>query len=238
MNNITNVFTQIYQPVKALVVYQTGEKEKSVYVESYDMDHQGGLINAHPLSIEEAADLADTLQVSTEMKKSFLIPCGLLPENVLYINPDQLGLAVWYTPPQSVPLFFTKGLDIPCGQAAVPALLWKANQESLYIYALPNAVKPTIHFPLYYAPFFNIHEDGQVCMGTVDTDIADNCSLEAFIDQWQAYFFNSYFSHLLGKQSPVKGNIVQLWQQQVKTGKAFPKTILKKTSKTIKDILG
>lgn len=45
--------------------------------------------------------------------------------------------------------------------------------------------------------FFNIYEKGNVCMGTVSIDIKNSASVEEFIQAWEHYFFNSYFSHSL-----------------------------------------
>ena len=61
--------------------------------------------------------------------------------------------------------------------------------------------------------------------------------LEDFIQGWQEYFFNSYFSHLLDGYCPVSVNIVQLWQEQVNSKKKFPVEVLVNNNKTIKDIL-
>lgn len=74
-------------------------------------------------------------------------------------------------------------------------------------------------------------------MGTVDTDFTDAENITEFMERWEQAFWNSYFSHLNGDSSPVKGNIVQLWQGLVGTGKKFPNEIFIKQGKTIKDIL-
>lgn len=81
---------------------------------------------------------------------------------------------------------------------------------------------------LYHAPFFNLYNDGRVCMGTVKVDIKADCHLEDFMQSCEQYFFNSYFSHLIGNASPVKENIIQLWQKLVGSDKPFPlKSLLK-----------
>jgi PRTRC genetic system protein B len=170
-------------------------------------------------------------------EKRFLNPKGLLTPKILYINPDKHGFAVWQTAPQEVNLFFAKTLGITCGKAKVPALIWKATKDNLFIYALKEEKKPSEKTILYHAPFFNIYQDGRVCMGTVDIEINHKCFLEEFIQQWEEYFWNSYFSHLIDGYSPVKANIVQLWQGQVNSGKDFPKEVLIKNGKTIKDLI-
>ena len=232
------MFGDIYFPQKAIIIYGNPENERQqVYVEAYDMDSNGSPINAHPLDASECAGLAHALDCSDELRRDFLRPKGLLPDNLLYLNPAYDGFALWYTKEQEVNLFFTEQLGIPSGKAKVPPLLWKADKTRLYIYALKPAKRYTEQTSLYHAPFFNVHENGNVCMGTVDINIEQGCFMEDFITQWQQYFFSSYFSHLLGGHSPVKMNIVQLWQEQVRSQRAFPVELLVKHQKTIKDLI-
>jgi PRTRC genetic system protein B len=237
MKDITATFGTLYNPVKAFVIYQKNNAEKTIYVEAYDMDKNGYPINAHPLNGKEIAELATALDTSDELTCKFLKPLGLLPKNVLYINPDHDGYAIWYSPAQKVNLFFVDSLAITNGKAFVPPLLWKASKNTLYIYAMDTDSEINELTPLFHAPFFNLYANGKVCMGTVSVNIKTGCLLEEFIQEWEQYFFNSYFSHLIGDASPVKGNIIQLWQTLVCSGKHFPMKSLIKTDLTIKKIL-
>lgn len=237
MKNITKLFEQVYEPKKILVVYEDNCQENNYLIEAFDVDAAGCPINAHPLSIQESADLATALNSGNELNNSFLRPKGLLPDNLLYINPDTLGYAIWYSPPKIANLLFSGELKIPSGKVAIPGLIWKADKTNLSLFAYQGAAKPTLNTPLYYAPFFNIYESGKVCMGTVNIQIPAGCHLEEFIQLWEGYFFGSYFSHLLHDRSPVKGNIIQLWQSIFKTGKAFPVNMLLKTKQILKNIL-
>lgn len=242
MNNLTNQLNKEFTPQKALLFYSYeqepyGQNMAELYVESYDIGKEGKPINAHPLSQKEMLQLSQTLQSMTAQKTSHWISKGLMPSNVLHLSCTQDGFAIWHTPPQLASLLFVEGLDIPCGSANVPALLWKATKDTLHIYALKHQQKPELQTPLYKAPFFNLYQNGKVCMGTVKVDISAITNLEDFISRWESYFWNSYFSHLLNNISPVKGNIVQLWQQLVNTKRPFPTEILEKTSLTLSKIL-
>ena len=237
MKNITDNFGTMYVPVKALVVFQNNNAEGKTYIESYDINANGYPINAHPLSLAESSALANALDTSDELRRNFLKPSGLLPKNVLYINPDHDGYAIWYTPAMEVPLFFVEKMGIPGGTAAIPPLLWKASKKDLYIFALDGVEAIEEQTPLYRAPFFNIYDDGRVCMGTVSVDVQHDCLLQEFMQLWESYFFNSYFSHLLGGISPVQGNIIQLWQSLVGSGKEFPIPALVKNGMNLKRLL-
>lgn len=236
-NNIAENFGTLYHPKSALVFYETAERETDIYVEHFDMDSNGTPINAHPLTVKEANLLAKALQTDEEKNKAFLKPKGILPTNILHINPSEKGMVLWYTKAQQRQMYFVNGLGIPNGKANVPPMLWFANKNSLAVFALATERRPTAKTPLHYAPFFNIYEDGKVCMGTVNIDIKKSASVEEFIQAWESYFFNSYFSHLLGSHSPIKGNCVNIWKDLIDTDKTFPKEVLKKNNRTLKNLL-
>ena len=240
MNTTTVIkdhFGTLYYAKSALVFYETKGTENDMYVEHFDMDSNGTPINAHPLTVEEANILAKSLQTDEEKNQAFLKPKGILPTNILRINQNaEKGTVLWYTKTQQRKLYFVDSLGIPNGMAQVPPMLWLASKNSLTVFALANDRRPTEKTPLHYAPFFNIYEKGNVCMGTVSIDIKNSASVEEFILAWEDYFFNSYFSHSLC-ENLTKTNIVNLWKDLINTDKPFPKEILKKNNKTLKNLL-
>lgn len=239
MKDVTQNFGTLYYSTTALVFYQNDERNKDTYVEYFDMDKNGNPINAHPLTEREAKILAKALITKTQRgkKQDFLKPNGILPAHVLQINPSENGSVLWFTKSMKRQLFFTENLEIPNGMAEVPAMLWSANKRSLKIYALANNRRPSENTPLFFAPFFNVYENGNVCMGTVDVHIQNSTSLEEFIIKWEDYFFNSYFSHLMNEHNPINGNCVNLWKSLINTEKQFPKETLKKVNRTLKNLL-
>ncbi|ANF50291.1 PRTRC system protein B [Chryseobacterium glaciei] len=229
MNNLTDItenFGALYHPKSALVFYETDGVNKHVYVEHFDMDKNGTPVNAHPLTVREANQLAKSLKTENKENQAFLQPKGILPTNVLQIKPSENGNVLWFTKAQERQLYFIEKLGIPNGKANIPPLLWFATKHGLAIYALKTNQRPKNGTPLYHAPFLNIYEHGNVCMGTVNVDIKKSASLEEFITAWENYFFNSYFSHLVQSHNPIKGNCVSLWKRLVKTNEPFPKEVL------------
>jgi len=240
MKDITQNFGTLYHPTNALVFYQNDERNIETYVEHFDMDKNGNPINAHPLTEREAETLAKALIVKTQKEKNqdFLKPKGILPTNILQINPNiENGSVIWYTKSMIRKFYFTENLEIPNGMAEVPAMLWFANKRSLKIFALSSNRRPTEKTHLFYAPFFNVYVDGNVCMGTVDVNIQNTNSLEEFTTKWEDYFFNSYFSHLMNEHNPINGNCVNLWKSLINNDKPFPKEALKKANRTLKNLL-
>lgn len=237
LNDITENFGTLYFPKSALVFYETKGTNTDNYVEHFDMDKNGNPVNAHPLTVREANILAKSLQTDEEKNKAFLKPKGILPTNILHINPSEKGTVLWFTKAQQRQLYFVKDLGIPNGKAQVPPMLWFANKNSLSVFALVSDRRPTEKTALHYTPFFNVYENGNVCMGTVTIDIQNSASVEEFIQAWESYFFNSYFSHLLGNYNPIKGNCVTIWKELIGTDKAFPREVLKPNSKTLENLL-
>ncbi|WP_158828980.1 PRTRC system protein B [Mucilaginibacter lacusdianchii] len=235
MQNITADFGHLYHPHKALVIFKKQGSEPDYYIESYDMDSAGRPINAHPLSVRESTALARSLRVSERKTGGFLMPEGLLPSYVLYIHPGE-GWALWHTPPREETLLFSPSLPIPSGRARVPGLIWKAGKNSLQVFAVKGETV-TLETPLCKAPFFNVYKDGKVCMGNVQVKFPASCSLERFIQGWQQDFYNSYFSHTIHSEGPIKGNIVQLWQHLCSSGEPFPQDRLIETQYQLKYLL-
>lgn len=236
INDITEDFGTLYHPKAAVVFYETKGVDKSVYVEHFDMDKNGNPINAHPLTVSEAKVLARALHTDKEKNIAFLKPKGILPTNILHINPSENGTVLWYTKAQQRQLYFANSLQMPNGKAQVPPMVWYASKNSLSVYALASERRPTAKTPLHYAPFFNVYEKGGVCMGTVSIEIKNSASVEEFTTAWEEYFFNSYFSHSLGRDN-IKGNCISLWKKLIQTGEAFPKEVLKKNNRTLKNLL-
>jgi PRTRC genetic system protein B len=237
MKNLNEDFTSLHKPVKAVMIYKSNKDDNDFYVEAFDVNKTGRLVDPHPLSVIESQQLAQSLLATDRLSHHFLQPQGLIPQQVLYTRSGQNGFAVWYTPPTRRRLQFTNALGLTDGSYALPALLWKADRESLSVYGLKHSTKPSLSSKLFHAPFFNIYDSGNVCMGTVDIEIDRNTFLESFISQWEEYFFESKFSHTLGNSAPVEGNIIQLWQSLCENENKFPVEVLKKHHTTIKNLI-
>lgn len=237
MKNITQNFGTLYHPVSALVFYQTKGNDKATYVEHFDMDKNGSPVNAHPLTEREAKVLAKSLNTEKEKNRAFLKPKSILPTNILHINPSENGSVIWYTKAKKTKMFFSEKLNIPNGTAEVPAILWHADKQSLMVFALATNRRPAEKTALFHAPFFNVYDNGSVCMGTVDVDIKNSASVEEFTVAWESYFFNSNFSHLVNQHNPITGNCVSLWKDLLHTGKPFPTEVLRKTEKNLLSLL-
>ncbi|MCO6148918.1 prokaryotic E2 ligase family D protein [Flavobacterium sp. NRK1] len=228
---------QLYQPKAALVVF-TASGFTAPYIEYYDMDETGSPVNPHPLTVREAQSLAKALDTREQAGKAFLRPEGILPTSVLHLDPSDNGSVIWYTKPQRQKLYFAESLGLENGRIALPALVWKATKKELQIFALKSKTKPKAETPLFHAPFFNLYQKGNVCMGTVNVAIKSAATLEEFITAWQGYFFGSYFSHHINEHNPVGVNLFNLYKElMADPEKPFPTDTLRTTPITLKNLL-
>lgn len=227
----------LHHPFKALVIYRSGEEKPDYYTEAYSFNQHGRMVDPHPLSLQESEQLAATLRTSSELSDTFLQSRELLPAKLLYTRHGSNGFAIWFTPTMHHFLAFTPDLKLPDGTYPIPPMIWKASRSGISVFALSKDEVPGMKTILYKAPFFNVYDTGNVCMGTVDIDIDRQMHLEAFMAKWEELFFNSKFSHVLGGNSPVKGNIIQLWQSLHNSRKKFPVTKLIKHSLTLKNLI-
>lgn len=237
MNNITAKLNERYYPEKSIIIYRSNQKRDSHYIESFDFDASGKMINAHPLTENEMVKLGKTLLTVRNRENQCFVPNDVLNTNILYIHPGENGYSIWHTPASHQKLLFTEDLGLPSGNYPIPSLLWKAGINALEIYALKTDERPIIKTPLFHAPYFNIYENGNVCMGTVEIDHDPQEGLEGFIRKWEQYFFKSRFSHLLADRSPVKNNIIQCYQSLYQSKNKFPITELIPHKKTLKDLI-
>lgn len=237
MKNDTTQFLNLHHPFKGLVFYQSDSGNHECFVEAYDFNRQGRMVDPHPLSLKESQKLAECLMTTPRLSDHYLQPKGLMPDQVLYIRTGLHGFAIWYSPPLRRKLFFVPALGLEDGDYTLPPMIWKATRDELQVFALNTQSKPSLSTQLYQAPFFNVYPDGKVCMGTVDISIDPDSCLESFISKWEDYFFNSKFSHVLGERAPVKGNIISLWKSLYNNPKKFPSGCLQKHHLTISNLI-
>jgi PRTRC genetic system protein B len=106
------------------------------------------------------------------------------------------GRMIWFTPAGKRSMFFQKcsleGSFDAQGVAPVPALIWLAERDSLYVFAVKDSERPTPDTELFQAPFFNVWARGQVCIGTAQRPSESTVSDPK---AWEAMFWSSRFTH-------------------------------------------
>lgn len=220
-DNATN--TKLF-PQRAIIVYHgNGEYHRDYYLESRLIRRSGKgfqLMTPTPVSRKMMIDIAGSFIKANAVKMDFE---DVIPEHILYgVNKTGLTSVIWYRPASTRSLNFSDHLNIRGAQnVTLPALLYIAKNTSLYIYALASNSRPDRSTKLYKAPFFNIYDDGNVCLGTAPVGRMKSKSFEKEADRFERGFFLAEQNG--GQSNQCKTALPKLWQQLIKEKAGFPK---------------
>lgn len=159
---------------------------------------------------------------------------NLIPNNVLNFKTDEPYI-VWTSEKKKKKLLFSDGLPMQSAVYPIPKLLWKYNKGTLQVFALSDSQNIKETNPLYQAPFLNVSNQGDVCLGNIE--INETTSLNKLIKHIEYAFFNSYFTHT-NTDTLINGNITDMYiNQRNQRTNAFDDKLLIKTNNKIKTIL-
>lgn len=162
-------------------------------------------------------------------------PLRLLAENTLGTATDTV---LWWTPAKRRTMYFSPWekegnavLELHGKECWHPPLLWLAGPHWLHLYALPEDKRPSASTPLLRAPYWNINDQAQVCLGSMVRP-KDTPDVQAL---WEVSFFESHFSHSNGIRAHSKHpmGFIGLWKELIETGKPFPTDLLYPIDKTL-----
>ena len=149
-------------------------------------------------------------------------------------------LLAWWSPAQPRPMFFAdaeKHMTPVSGRTFPhPALVFVAKEDALYVRALTNSQRPGADTHLYAAPYWNMYQDGHVCLGSMRTP--DSLSIGA-IPAWEHGFFASAFTHPgdIAKLTSYCGGFTKLWKDLAGSAEPFPSRYLVDTGQTLSKFL-
>jgi PRTRC genetic system protein B len=104
--------------------------------------------------------------------------------------------------------------------ANLPATLYLVIDAKLYLYALMSSERPDEKTKLYNAPFFNIYETGNVCLGTAAVGKHKARTFELEADRFERAFYMAEQNG--GQLNQCKTPLVKLWNGLFKSKAAFP----------------
>jgi PRTRC genetic system protein B len=196
-----------YHLQQALLIYAgNGDTRGRSFVTLHDVQGESKptLGPAQRLSTAFLTSLAKNLHRNVSVE--------IMSENVLARTNDMF---MWWTPAQMRPMFFgspdgkmatLNGLSFP-----QPPLVFLSDEHTLSVRAVKRSQRPTANTKLYVAPYWNVYEDGSICLGL--TPIPTSPSIST-IPQWKRAFFESEFTHPNGAQRVTthKGGFAGLWE--------------------------
>lgn len=158
---------------------------------------------------------------------------SLFHPRVLGSGPDYLA---WFSPPGKRNLAFNSqelGGKVG-GDCVIPGLVFFLAESKWYVYAYKGTDRPGADTPLHVSPFYNVWDEGRICVGNIDLPKA-GCA--AAVEEWESAFFGTWFTHpnIPLKQMFAKGrDPVAFWKRNFKQEFAtFPERLLKPTGFTL-----
>ncbi len=220
---------------EALLIYQSTDRNQwesgATFVTHHPVTVNGnkkrGLGPANPLTVDFVRSLMHSL--------GGYIPVEFLPDQVIARTDRTLA---WWTPAQKRPMFFgdTQG-DLQGVNGRVfpqPALVWLTLDGALSVRALKENRRPQPETTLAVAPYWNLYEAGDVCLGSMR---APKVSEVASIPQWEKSFYESAFTHgNVGRLTRHPGGFEGLWKGLVGRNK-FPVDTLIELPQTVEEFL-
>ncbi|MBN9615120.1 MAG: hypothetical protein BGO25_10325 [Acidobacteriales bacterium 59-55] len=140
------------------------------------------------------------------------IPVEYLPDTIIARSDRTLA---WWTPAEVRPMFFVDTgsplAEINGRSFPQPALAWCTRDGALWVRALKANCRPSAETKLSFAPYWNLSEEGQVCLGSMQ---APRVSTVASIPQWEQSFYESEFTHgNVGRITKHPDGFEGLWQE-------------------------
>ena len=188
---------------EALLVY--GDRQRSFVTRHRVVHHKDGpptLEAAQPLTMAFVESLTHSLYGGTTAE--------VLPEHVVAKDNRMI---VWWTPACRRQMFYQdselKAAELNGRNFPQPPLVWRVDGVDLKIRALIENTRPTPETKMAVAPFWNISDDGRVCVGTMRRP--DTASVKSTSD-WERGFYESAFTHAnVGRLTRHEGGFEGLW---------------------------
>jgi PRTRC genetic system protein B len=213
-NERTELMLSTFSPQLAIMVYKCKTKE-DYYLESHQINDSGQIMEGKPLLQETMQGIVDVFfderQGMTRMK-------GMLPENILSfeLKPGGDYKMMWHRPAEIRVLHTAPQLKLPVNKTWVPAMVYVANRKNLSVCAVKTNSRPKENTRLYKAPFFNVSDDGRVCLGNAQMKKPKENSYAAFMQYWEDLFWLSEFTHL-NDSGKTKTDMHKVWLKLLKS---------------------
>jgi PRTRC genetic system protein B len=191
--------------------------------------NQSSFITHHEVNLHEQAPptLGPAQPLTLSFVESLVRSMGgnsdaeVLPENVLAKGDRTL---VWWSQARYEQMFYTnaegKASALNGKTFAQPPLVWRVSHGRLKIRALTENKRPHAKTKLAFAPFWNISNSGEVCLGSMRCP--DSAAASA-IPAWERGFYESAFTHgNVARLTRHKGGFEAMWGELAGKRKPFP----------------
>jgi PRTRC genetic system protein B len=203
-----------FELCEALLIYREGRRS---FITRHEVlaQKQGPPVlgAAQPLTTAFVENLAESLGGSPAAE--------VLSENILAKSDRMMA---WWTPRRQRQMYFEnpegKMQKLNGKQFPQPPLVWKVIHGGLFIRALAENKRPSAETRLAVAPFWNLSDDGSVCLGSMRCP--GSTSVES-IKGWEKGFYESAFTHVnVGRLTRHEGGHDTLWGELAGKRRTFP----------------
>lgn len=219
------------EPTDALIFYAC---QSDVYVE-YRPIANGNMGAGQPLDVDQLGRMVRCAEKYARDQTPHGSIGGIIPENLLYARTDIDNMRlVWWRKPEERRLFFNSGIGIPEGVMKVPGMVYSVSGGgTLSVYCYKGHKPKGI---LYRAPFFNVYNNGRVCLGNAKADKPRSGTFGDWMTYWEKMFWQSEFASLIS-DNPVEGNLATITKKCIEGGMPFPMDVLKRSNVKLGDLL-
>lgn len=209
------------KPTTAIIVHQNTHATE-FYLESREiLSGPNGLTFLEPKPMKEQV-IRDIARAYAEKSGSSMKHEFIIGDHILHASSD-IGkvLVIWYRPAMIRKLNFANHLKIKgeC-EVKVPATLYASHNRTLFVFALASNERPTAKTKLYNAPFFNIYEGGNICLGTAHVGTTAK-TFEKEADRFEVGFYMAEQNGGDHKNS-AKRPLPEIWNSLIKSKAQFP----------------
>ena len=192
-----NLYTPSQEITEFVLIGKAIQKNKRICLHEVVDEKIGAEI---PFTLESAQKI---FSMFSEYKYEHKVFEGLIPKDIIYAKDSkEKGVQlVWIVPKAKRKLFFSednKNDELISEEYNIPTLVFKYSRKSLSVYAVcdANANNITQDTELFQAPFYNVSEQGFVCMGNVNINkVSKFKTFDKCKEFLETSFFNSYFTH-------------------------------------------
>ena len=214
---------------EALLVYRD---RQSSFITRHDVQAQ----KSGPPTLGPAQPLTLAFVESLMRSLGGGVAAEVLQESVL-AKGDRL--IVWWTPARRRQMFYEnpegKAVDLNGQVFPQPPLVWKVENGELSIRALVRNKRPQAATALAVAPFWNLSDDGRVCVGTMRRP---DSATAASIPAWERGFYESAFTHAnVGRLTRHQGGFEGLWESLKGKRRRFPAETLIQLPETLEQFV-
>ncbi len=208
--------TTSFELREALLVYRSDRDSNRMGTSAFVTKHGVKFDQAGIPALEAGTPIhqSDIFTLIEQLRGA--LPVEFLPANVLVLTQETI---VWWVPSSVRPMFYAKEkgrevAELSGKRFPQPGLIFRVQGGSLDVRAVAGNARPGQGTALYRAPYWNVNDNGDVCLGTAR--VPRSITVDS-LPLWENAFFESEFTHpnAAHKLTEHSGGFVGLWKSLV-----------------------